>query len=836
MDEDSADPPGRDWTRVGLVTGCLLAAIAVTLLMPAFAVDGLAGSPLEEMLPGKSADPNPSLGSGAGAGGLGALNPGAGTGVGGEIGLNSETFGSTSTEVHFTVESSRRTYWRTAAYGSYTGSGWERSTDSSSVDGSISHPGPDGERIDYEVTLQRQASAVPTAYRPTLIAGLDSPQVTANGAIQPGSTLESGTTFEGVSFAPQNDVDKLRSTDQSYPEEIENRYTQLPGDTPDRIENRTASVFENAQVDDPYEKALAVQEYLRSSKEYSLDVAERSSAIADTFLFEMDAGYCEYFATSMAVMLRSQDIPTRYVVGYSSGQQIDDDTYEVRGMNAHAWVEVYFEDVGWVRFDPTPGNERLETQQQALEGLGGEFDIGESGSPGEEFTPGGNGEGPGSEFQRGLDTTLNRTAVPGTVVELTVTYDGEPVPGVEVLFNGESIGITDLEGTVVGRVPDAEELVVDIRAGSGTTPDRLAEALFGSEEPEMWEGNNSDVDERSTPDESGTAVSPGDGVADSVGVAGAASTTTALASGRRVSSLPSATLAQTDADQPQDSHPIDRTASIVVSGRPVPGGEVLLTARIDDVIIDGATVTVDGETVGRTDENGQIQIQLPERTGDVSVAVERRPVTGERAITIPELSTAVETGIFGPNSFGTATVRVELDGEPAAGIPVSLDGEEVAVTGPDGEAEVSFPLGHRASIAVRASGQRETTTLSGLLYLPVGVGIGLITALGAAGYALRRRGIDWHGIGHRLRYGLRGTVRKIRGGFVALVTDGDRYVGIVLRRIRAALRIVAGVFTGATTVGELWRRCRGWFAAVTAPITGFVRSNGGGEAMVRAIS
>ena len=816
MDGDSADPSGRDWTRVGLVAGCLLAAIALTLLMPAFAVDGLAGSPLERVLPGESADPNPGAGTGAG-GSLGALNPGAGTGVGGDIGLNSETFGSTNTEVHFTVESSQRTYWRTAAYGTYTGSGWERSTDTDPVEGSIDHPGPDGERIDYEVTLKQRASAVPTAYRPALIDGIDDPQVTDNGAIQPGSTLEAGTTIEGVSFAPRNDVDRLRSTDESYPSEIEQRYTQLPDGTPDRIESRTEAVFADADADDPYEKAVAVQEYLRSSKAYNLDVAERDDSIADTFIFEMDAGYCEYFATSMAVMLRTQDIPTRYVVGYSSGQRVGPDTYEVRAMNAHAWVEVYFEGVGWVRFDPTPGNERLETQQEALDDLEGEFDIGEAGSPGEQFTPGGTGGNSDEQRQQGLETSLNRTAVPGTAVELTVTYDDTPVRGVEVLFNGESVGITDPLGRVVGEVPDAEELTVEIREGDETTPDPLADALFGSGD-EFDDGNM-------TSESAGmqTVRVPG----------GAVPSATTVAADQQAPLSSSPTPAQIGTDQPQDTHPIDRTASIVVNGEPVPGGEVLLTARIDDVVIDDAAVTVDGETVGRTNESGQLAIELPDRSGDVAVAVDRELVSGQRTITIPELTMAVETGALGPHSFGSATVSAKLDGDPAAGVPVMVGGEEVAVTGPNGTAQVLLPFTHATTIAVEASGQTRTTKLTGLLYLPAGVGAGLVVIVGVVGYALRRRGIGWLAVGTRLRGGVTAIVTGLRRGFVALVTDGDRYVGIVVRRIRAALRAVAGIFTGSTSVGELWRRARGQIAAVVRSRDSAEYSEAGAQLTVR---
>ncbi len=788
--DDSTDAPGRDWARIGLVLGVLVAAVTLTLVMPAFAVDGLAGSPLERLLPGESADIDTGAG-GSGSGQLGALNPGAGTGVGGEIGLNSDTFASTNTEVHFTVTSSQRTYWRTAAYGTYTGSGWERSTETQSVDGAIERTGPDGQRIDWEVTLKKSASAAPTAYRPALIRGLDNPEVTANGAIQPGSKLSAGATIEGVSYAPRDDVDLLRSTDESYPSAIEQRYTQLPDDTPDRIGSRTAELFNDADATDPYEKAVAVQEYLRSTKEYSLDVAERSGNIADTFLFEMDAGYCEYFATSMAVMLRSQDIPARYVVGYSSGQKVGDNTYEVRGMNAHAWVEVYFEDVGWVRFDPTPGSERLEAQQQALDDLNQEFDLGEIGSPGEQFEPGGNTDNTDSDD--GLQTTLNRTAVPGTAVELTVTYDGRNVPGVEVLFNGKSVGITRGDGTVVGVVPDAQSLNVSIREGDGTTPQAIAEALFGSDSGtastadlnEMTPATDDDSDEGLSSRQSSPATA-GAGVGRTLGSGSA-----------------EATLAATQTDDPEDSHPIERTASIVVSGEPAPGSDLLLTVRIGDVVLDGATVSVDGETVGTTDEKGQITIGLPDSPGKITVSAERDSLSGERTIQIPELTMAVDTGLLGPSAAGSATVTARLDGDPVTGVPVLLDGEEVAVTGPNGTAQVSLPVQPSATIAIEAGGQRTQTTLTGLLYVPAAVGAGLLAVFGVTAGLLARRGVNLREMALRVRASARALGRKVRRGFVTAVTNGDRYVGIVGGQL-------AGLFTGRTTPSGIWRRFTRW--------------------------
>ena len=74
------------------------------------------------------------------------------------------------------------------------------------------------------------------------------------------------------------------------------------------------------------------------------------------FLFERKQGHCEYFASSMAVMLRTLGIPSRVVNGFRTGEFNDlTSQYVVRASNAHSWVEAYFPGYGWIAFDPTPG-------------------------------------------------------------------------------------------------------------------------------------------------------------------------------------------------------------------------------------------------------------------------------------------------------------------------------------------------------------------------------------------------------------------------------------------------------------------------------------------------
>jgi hypothetical protein len=123
---------------------------------------------------------------------------------------------------------------------------------------------------------------------------------------------------------------------------------------------------------DPFHLAEAVQDYLYSEGGfvYKTDVRGLcgSEPVVDCFL-RIKAGYCEYFATTMAMMLRTQGIPARLAMGYLPGHKLSDGAYEVGRSAAHAWVEVFFPGYGWIRFDPTPGNtENLQRPTRLVAG------------------------------------------------------------------------------------------------------------------------------------------------------------------------------------------------------------------------------------------------------------------------------------------------------------------------------------------------------------------------------------------------------------------------------------------------------------------------------------
>ncbi len=177
--------------------------------------------------------------------------------------------------------------------------------------------------------------------------------------IQPGDAY---TITSSLSFATES---QLRSDSTVYPPDIRARYLQLPDTVPQRVFDLAEEVAQG--YDNPYDIAKAVETYVRSY-EYSDQIPgpKPGQDAADYFLFEEKKGYCDYYATAMAVMLRHLGIPTRLAQGYATGEYDPlSGGYRLLEKDAHTWVEVYFPTYGWIQFEPTasePVIERLSEQ------------------------------------------------------------------------------------------------------------------------------------------------------------------------------------------------------------------------------------------------------------------------------------------------------------------------------------------------------------------------------------------------------------------------------------------------------------------------------------------
>jgi transglutaminase-like putative cysteine protease len=158
--------------------------------------------------------------------------------------------------------------------------------------------------------------------------------------------------YEAESQLVEPDVDELRLASNLAPGGMD-AYLQLPPLDP-RIPPLAEAITTAAPSN--YDKAVAVEQYLATHFGYTLELPRSlpQDPLAN-FLFERKKGHCEYFASSMAVMLRSLRIPSRIVTGFRGGEFNDlTGQYVVRASDAHSWVEAYFPGSGWISFDPTP--------------------------------------------------------------------------------------------------------------------------------------------------------------------------------------------------------------------------------------------------------------------------------------------------------------------------------------------------------------------------------------------------------------------------------------------------------------------------------------------------
>ena len=160
------------------------------------------------------------------------------------------------------------------------------------------------------------------------------------------------TRYEAESQLAEIDSDELRLAANTAPAGMD-EYLKLPP-----LDIRIAKLAEEITAAAPsnYEKAIALEHYLATRFGYTLELPSRVplDPLAN-FLFERKHGHCEYFASSMAVMLRSLRIPSRMVTGFRGGEFNDlTGQYVVRASDAHSWVEAYFPGSGWISFDPTP--------------------------------------------------------------------------------------------------------------------------------------------------------------------------------------------------------------------------------------------------------------------------------------------------------------------------------------------------------------------------------------------------------------------------------------------------------------------------------------------------
>jgi transglutaminase-like putative cysteine protease len=283
-------------------------------------------------------------------------------------------------------------YLRAQSYDVYTAQGWKIGPSSVATTGTWpalkALQSPEESRrqlrrpVSIQVTTSRAAGVIVSEGDPLAVSvdsrvvyGADQGDVTS---IRPTSQLKEGAQYRVDSTISNASVQRLQSAPTNYAPWVQT-YLALPQDLPRRVLNKSRETVQG--MDNPYDKANAIEQYLRTfTVDTKIQAAPARRDSVDYFLFTSQRGYFDYHASAMVVMLRATGVPSRLAVGYTLRPQDripDTNVYVLSEANAFAWPEVYFPGLGWVEFNPTPSEPKVNRSGQDdlpfTDGTGEEF-------------------------------------------------------------------------------------------------------------------------------------------------------------------------------------------------------------------------------------------------------------------------------------------------------------------------------------------------------------------------------------------------------------------------------------------------------------------------------
>ncbi|MDL1897412.1 hypothetical protein FBQ82_14190 [Anaerolineae bacterium CFX7] len=280
----------------------------------------------------------------------------------------------------FQVNADAGQYWRAVVFDTYDGNGWTSGADQT-VD--LEAADPRWKTMPMEqrrVVTQTVEVRLPTdnlviaASQPLrvnqpvnakfLVGRTDNGQTFLDmQALRLRNPLELGDQYVVSSSLSGADEASLRGASETYPLFIRRTYMDVPTTVPARVRELTRQI--TADATNNYDKARAIETYLREHIAYSLDVEPIPPGVdgVDYLLFERPEGYCNYYASAMAVMARLAGIPARVASGYAVASPGDDGLFHINESNAHTWPELYFAELGWVEFEPTAARQVIVRPQ-----------------------------------------------------------------------------------------------------------------------------------------------------------------------------------------------------------------------------------------------------------------------------------------------------------------------------------------------------------------------------------------------------------------------------------------------------------------------------------------
>ncbi|MBW3619255.1 MAG: DUF3488 and transglutaminase-like domain-containing protein [Actinobacteria bacterium] len=281
------------------------------------------------------------------------------------------TAGELSDDPVLRVRADRPRLWRGMVFDTYDGVGWSRSSPEpdplyglpvrlmpqhigTDVTGSL--PGSRMDRLVQTYELLEDTPNLIFAASEAREVHLSAGQVSRweDGTLSTNGEQEVGIVYSVVSAIDVTPADVLRGRTGHTPDEVVETYTALPADLPERVHELAEELTEGLPTN--HAKAEAVETWLGEHTEYTLDAppVPPDADPVDHFLFASRQGWCEPIAASMAVLLRSAGVPARFATGFQPGTRNPiTGVYDVKLSDAHAWVEVWIPQHGWIAFDPT---------------------------------------------------------------------------------------------------------------------------------------------------------------------------------------------------------------------------------------------------------------------------------------------------------------------------------------------------------------------------------------------------------------------------------------------------------------------------------------------------
>lgn len=349
------EPPGGGRPLAPVRTGRRIGAVALGLALVAPAVlPSLSGGLLE----GKTTGP----GAGTGTGSVTAINP--------VVRLQQSLNQPENREVlRYRVDSednesqSQAFYMRFVALDRFDGTSW-RPSRQELEELPESMPGPIGftnrgvrvsmTTVDVQASESLRQQWLPMPF-PAYRVDIDGDwrfEPEGRSVVADGDTTTQGTDYQVTSYVIEPTAEQLAAAPAPDPE-IAEEYTAVPDSLPDEVREQARRITTDSRND--YERAVALQDYFTQNFVYDTEVdldASDPGAIMD--FLEEQRGFCVHFSFTMAAMARTLDIPARVAVGFTPGTAQGDGSMTVGLQDAHAWPELYFEGIGWTRFEPTP--------------------------------------------------------------------------------------------------------------------------------------------------------------------------------------------------------------------------------------------------------------------------------------------------------------------------------------------------------------------------------------------------------------------------------------------------------------------------------------------------